>query len=160
MKFPWSREEEKLIPFRRVHKGVERVLLLHHRSAADADEGDRRYPWIKAPVLLGDDGKPMRGADGVPLLDETDVEYLRAALARAHDLAAFMAVAALGSEAFEAREIDEQIKELRREFDRDEIVAIRDAALAGSVLTPALMEAAAASVAPFASPATDAGKES
>jgi len=153
MKLGWMREEEKLISVKIVHKGSERELLLHHLSAADIDEADRKFPAVKPPPLLGDEGKPMRDEHGVPRLDEGNVEYVAAAIERAVNHASHLCALALGPEAFESRDIDEQIKELRREFTRTAIIGIRDAILADAMLTPAMLEAAKDSVRPTGSSA-------
>jgi hypothetical protein len=155
MKFGWMKEAERLIPCKIVYRGGAHELLLHHLSAADMDEAERKYPPVKPPTLLGDDGKPLRDERGVVRLDEGDVGYITAAIERAINHASYLAVLAVGAENFEAREIEEQMKELRREFTRTAIITIRDAALADAMLTPAVMEAAKESVAPFASTPTE-----
>jgi hypothetical protein len=149
MKLSWLREEEKLIPCKIVHLGGVRELMLHHLSAADIDEADRKFTIVRPPVLMGDDEKPMRDEHGMPRMDEQNLVYVTAAIERAVNHASYLSVMALGADKFDAKDIDDQIKELRNTFSRMAIIAIRDAALADAVLTPAILEAAKESVVPF-----------
>lgn len=161
MKFAWSREEEKLIPCKIVHHGAVRELLLHHLSDADTDEADRRYPAARPPQLTSEDGKPLRDAEGRPALDVHDQAYASAAIERATMRTAFLAVLALGPEAFEAREIDAQIAELRRSGDGFTWASIRTVAAAATkdaALTPEMLEAAKEALVPFGSPSVVAEK--
>ncbi len=151
MKFEWMKRPERMIPCRVNYKGEPQDLLLHHLTGADTDEIDRLYPPVLAPVVIGEDGKPVKGADGLPLRDTTDLGYLAADQARTLNRAAHLAVLALGHEHFEARELEEQKRELRRPGDGFNDIAVFTIAATvyqAAQMTPAVLEAAKDGVRP------------
>jgi hypothetical protein len=153
VKLDWLSEPEKLIECVISHRGHERRLLLHHLSGADLDAADRKFPSLKPPPLTDDAGKPMRDKEGRPMYDFGTDEYRNASEERAANRMTYLAVLAMGAEAFDARDIDGQMAELRNPangFTRVAIYTIGAAAFAAAMATPKALEEAKDKTRPIA----------